>query len=160
MKSIPLRTEPTVRQADAILARIEGVLAARGVSPKRRGLELRFRVPPPWSAPRIGVLVAVTGGVVKVSAGAGERWKVRYKLDFTVMRGLALALSIGAIVYGLSAWPRLTLVNVLVGIWALFYFAPRWVAARHFDELVRDSATEVLERRRTPRDVPATPPAT
>ena len=157
MKAIPLRVEPTVRQADAILARIEGVLAARGVAPRRRGLELRFRVPPPWRAPGLGVLMAVTSGLVKVSAGAGEKWKVRYSLDYTVLRGLAVVLSIAAIVVGLSAWPRLTLVNVIAGIWLLVYFAPRWAAGRRFDGLVRDSATEVLERRQTPRDLPATP---
>lgn len=157
MKAIPLRTEPTVRQADAILARIEGVLTARGVSPRRRGLELRFRVPPPWRAPGLGVLLAVTSGLVKVSAGAGERWKVRYSLDYTVLRAVAVVLSIAAIVVGLSAWPRLTLVNVIAGIWLLVFFAPRWAAGRRFDVLVRDSAAEVLERRQAPRDIPATP---
>jgi hypothetical protein len=160
MKSIPLRTEPTVRQADAILARIEGVLTARGVTPKRRGLELRFKVPPPWRAPRLGVLMAVTTGVVKVSAGAGERWKVRYSLDYTMLRALAVVLTIAAVIYGLSSWPRLTLLNVVIGIWVLWFLAPRWIANRHFDALVRDSATEVLERRSAPREVPAATDAT
>jgi predicted membrane protein len=101
------------------------------------------------------VLLAVTSGLVKVSAGAGERWKVRYSLDYTVLRAIAVVLSIAAVVMGLSAWPRLTLVNVIAGIWVLVYFAPRWAAGRRFDDLVRDSATEVLERRHTPRDLPA-----
>lgn len=154
MKAIPLRTEPTVRQADAILSRIEHALAARGVTPRRRGLELRFRVPLPWRAPGLGVLVAVTGGVVKVSAGAGEPWKVRYSLDYTVLRALAVVLSIAAVVVGLSAWPRLMLINVVVAIWVLCYIGPRWVASRRFDGIVRESAADVLERRHTPRDVP------
>lgn len=155
MKSIPLRIEPTVRQADAILARLEGVLAARGVAPERRGLELRFRVPAPWRAAGLGTLMAVTSGVVKVSAGAGEPWRVRYGLDFTVLRGVAVALSIGAVLAGLG-WPRLTLVNALIGIWLLCYVVPRWAAARRFDSLVRESAAAVLDRRRTPRDVAVT----
>ena len=158
MKSIPLRTEPTVRQADAILARIEGVLTERGVTPQRRGLELRFRVPLPWRSPRLGLLMVVTKGLVKVSAGAGEPWKVRYSLDYTLLRALALVLSILAVVVGLSAWPRLTLLNVVIGIWMLVYIVPRWAAARRFDGLVRTSAIEVLERRRTPRSVDATVP--
>lgn len=155
MRSIPLRTEPTVRQADAILSRLEGVLAARGVTPKRRGLELRFRVPTPWRALRLGTLMVATGGVVKVSAGAGERWKLRYTLDYTMLRALAVVLSIAAVIVGLSAWPRLTLLNVVIGIWVLCYLGPRWIATRRFDGLLRESATEVLERRRTPRDLPA-----
>lgn len=153
MKSIPLRTEPTVRQADAILSRIEGALTACGVTPKRRGLELRFRIPVPWGAPGLGTLVAVTGGVVKVSAGAGEPWKVRYSLDYTYLRAFAVVLSIAAIVLGLSAWPRLMLINVVVAIWILCYIGPRWAASRRFDGIVRESAADVLERRRTPRDV-------
>jgi hypothetical protein len=162
MKSIPLRTEPTVRQADAILSRLEGVLTARGVTPRRRGLELRFRVPVPWRALRLGTLMVARGGVVKVSAGAGERWKLRYSLDYTWLRALALVLTVAAVVVGLSAWPRLTLLNVVIGIWVLCYLGPRWVATRRFDGLLRESATDVLERRRTPRDLPAassTPPA-
>ena len=160
MKSIPLRTEPTVRQADAILSRIEGMLAARGVSPRRRGLELRFRVPYPWQAPGLGLLMAVTSGVVKVSAGAGEPWKVRYSLKYKFLRGLAIALTLAAVVVGFSGWPRLTLLNVVIGIWVLCYIGPRWVASRRFDDLVRESATDVLERRGTPREVPAAPDAT
>jgi hypothetical protein len=155
MKSIPLRTEPTVRQADAILLRLEGVLAARGVTPKRRGLELRFKVPAPWKALRLGTLMVATSGVVKVSAGAGEPWKVRYSLDYTMLRALAVVLTIAAVAVGLSSLPRLTLLNLVIGIWVLCYIGPRWVASRRFDVLLRDSAAEVLERRRTPRDLPA-----
>lgn len=155
MRTIPLRTEPTVRQADAILSRIEGALVARGVTPKRRGLELRFRVPMPWQGSGLGFLAAVTGGVVKVSAGAGEPWRVRYSLDYTYLRALAVVLSIAAIVVGLSAWPRLMLINVVAAIWLLVYIGPRWIASRRFDDMVRESAADVLDRRRTPRDVPS-----
>jgi len=153
MRSIPLRTEPTVREADAILSQVEAALTTRGVTPKRRGLELRFRVPMPWRAPGLGVLVAVTSGVVKVSAGAGEPWKVRYSLDYTVLRALAVVLSIAAVIVGLSAWPRLMLINIVVAIWLFVYLGPRWLASRRFDDMMRDSAASVLERRRTPRDV-------
>ena len=94
-------------------------------------------------------------GVVKVSAGAGEPWKVRYSLDYTKLRALAVVLTIAAVVVGLSGWPRLTLLNVVIGIWLLCYLGPRWIASRRFDTLLRDSASEVLERRRTPRDLAA-----
>ena len=152
MRSIPLRIEPTVREADAIVSQVEEALTTRGVTPKRRGLELRFKVPLPWRAPGLGVLAAVTSGVVKVSAGAGEPWKVRYSLDYTVLRALAVALSIAAVVVGLSAWPRLMLINVVAAIWLFVYLGPRWLASRRFDDMMRDSAASVLERRRTPRD--------
>lgn len=153
MKSVTLRNEPTVREADAILARLEDVLAGCGVEPKRRGLELRFRVPAPWRATRLGLLLAATSGVVKVSAGAGEPWRVRFGLDFTVLRAVAVVLSIAVTAIGLG-WPRLTLVNALVAIWVFCYLLPRWAADRRLDALVRESAVAVLDRRRTPRDVP------
>ena len=52
------------------------------------------------------------------------------------------------------------LLNVVIGIWLLCYLGPRWVASRRFDYLVRESAIDVLERRRTPREVPAATDAT
>lgn len=156
MKSIPLRTEPTVRQADQILGRLERALAVRGATVTRQGLGLRFRMPLPWRAPRLGALISVTSGVVKVSAGAGEPWKVRYSLDFTVLRGLVALFAVVTVLSGLS-WPRLALVQVLVALWLLVYGAPRLLAGRRFHRLVHESAQEVLERRRTPRANDATP---
>ena len=130
---------------------------ARGASVTRQGLGLRFRMPLPWRhAGFSGLLTAVTSGRVKVSAGAGERWRVRYSLDFTVLRVVAALLTAGCLIAG-WAWPRLFLVNVLVGIWVVVYFAPKLFAVRRFDRLVRDSAVEVLERRTTPRGVPQQP---
>ena len=129
----------------------------RGASVTRQGLGLRFRMPPPWRS-RVfsGLIAAVTSGRVKVSAGAGERWRVRYDLDFTVLRVLAALLTVAAIVGGFT-WPRLTLVNALAAIWVLLYIAPRLFASRRFDRLVRESAREVLERRTTPRSVEQQP---
>ena len=158
MRSVGLRTEPTVRQADAILTRLEEALVARGASVARQGLGLRFRMPPPWRSRAFsGLIAAVTSGRVKVSAGAGERWRVRYDLDFTVLRVLAGLLTVAALVVGFFSWPRLTLVNALIGIWVLLYIGPRYFASRRFDRLVRVSAREVLERRTTPRSVPQQP---
>lgn len=158
MKSVTLRTEPTVRQADAILARLETELARRGAQVARQGLGLRFRMPLPWAGPRPGgSLSGISRGVVKVAAGAGEPWQVRYELDFSILRGLAALLTVVVIVTGLS-WPRLTLLNVVVAVWLLLYLAPRFIAHRRFDRILRRSAVEILERRKTPRDETAVAP--
>lgn len=157
MRSVTLRTEPTVRQADAILAGLEGALVARGASVTRQGLGLRFRMPLPWRHTGFsGLMTAVTTGRVKVSAGAGERWRVRYSLDFTILRVLAFLFTATSVIVGWG-WPRLFLVNVLVAIWVIVYLAPRLLASRRFDRLVRDSAIEVLERRTSTRNVEQQP---
>ncbi len=131
---------------------------ARGASVTRQGHGLRFRMPLPWRHGGFsGLMAAVTSGRVKVSAGAGERWQVRYSLDFTILRVLAGLLTAASVVMGFFAWPRLFLAQVLVGIWVVVYLAPKIFAVRRFDRLVRDSAVEVLERRTTPRSVEQQP---
>ena len=156
MRSVTLRTEPTVRQADAILARLERALVVRGAAVERQGLVLRFRMPPLWRRQQSSALMTVTTGRVKVSAGAGERWQVRYDLDFTILRALAFVLT-AAVVVGGFGWPRLLLAQALALIWGLLYLAPKIFANRRFDRLVRDSAVEILERRTTPRSVQQQP---
>jgi len=78
MKSIAMPTEPTVRQVDAILARIEQELVARGARVARpRAGTLHFEMPLPWRAHSLGLLAAITSGRAQVSAGAGGPRRVR-----------------------------------------------------------------------------------
>lgn len=128
----------------------------RGATVTRQGLGLRFRMPPLWRREGSSALMTVTSGRVKVSAGAGERWQVRYDLDFTILRVLAALLTAVVVIAGFG-WPRLFLGQVLAGIWGLLYLAPKIFANRRFDRLVRSSAVEILERRTTPRSVQQQP---
>lgn len=154
INSVTLRTEPTVRQTDAILSRIERDLTARGATVTRDGFgALSFRIRPPWRAPRAGLLLPITSGWAKVSAGAGERWRVRYELSFVTLRAIALLLSAALVAVGWT-WPRLTLFSRLLGLWAVVYGAPWAAAAVGFRRLVEAGAREVVERRKTPRAGP------
>jgi hypothetical protein len=151
INSVKLRTEPSVRQTDAILTRIERELATRGVDATREGFgSMVFRMPPPWRAAHAGLLLPLRGGRVRVSAGAGERWRVRYELSFATLRALTLVLTAVVVAVGWS-WPRLTLLSRLVVLWAAVYGAPWALAAFRFRKLVEGCAREVVERRKTPR---------
>ena len=154
MRSLPLRREPSVRQIDTILRRIEQELTTRGAIVERKGTTggLRFRMPKPWKAPHLGVLLFITSGLALVSAGSGGPWKVRYRLDFSVLLGVAIVISVGLIAIGLS-WPdRTRLLNALLGVWLIIYGVPYVAATMHFRRIIQKSAHDVIERRRTARD--------
>jgi len=154
MRSVPLRREPTVRQIETILRRIEEELVTRGAVTEREGTTggLRFRMPKPWNAPRLGILLFINSGRAVVSAGSGGPWKVRYKLDFSVLVGLAIALSAGLIAVGLS-WPdRTSLLNALIILWLVSYGVPYAIATARFRRIIQKSTHDVIERRRAPRD--------
>ena len=153
MRSISLRKEPTVRQIDAILRHLDEELTKRGASVTRAGIAgaLRFRMPRPWKAPRLGVLLAVTSGLAEVSAGSGGPWRVRYRLSFAALRGIVIVLSLGLIAYGLS-WPdRTNLINALLVLWVVAYGVPYVVATVRFRRIIESCALDVVERRRGPR---------
>ena len=155
--SIVLRTEPTVRQTEKVLARIERELTARGITTKREGPgRLRFRVPPPWKAPKPSALLAITKGAVRVSAGAGEPRQVRYELEFARLAGLAVVLSIVLLAIGL-AWPRRSLIGSLGVVWALIFGVPWAFAASRFHRMMAHAARDVIERRTAPRSASHTP---
>jgi hypothetical protein len=162
MRSISLRREPTVRQIDAILRHLDEELTKRGATVTRTGLAgaLRFRMPRPWKAPRLGILLAVTSGRAEVSAGSGGPWRMRYGLSFAVLRGLIILLSLGLIAYGLS-WPdRTNLINALLGLWVIGYGLPYVAATLRFRRIIQSCALDVVERRRTPRTSGSHPLAT
>lgn len=154
MRSLPLRREPSVRQIETILRRIEEELLTRGAKVDRAGTSggLRFRMPWPWKAPRLGVLLFISSGRAIVSAGSGGPWKVRYALDFSVLLGFALTLSVALIAVGLS-WPdRTQLLNALLVIWVIVYGIPYLFATLRFRRIIQKSTHDVIERRKVPRD--------
>ena len=162
MRSLPLRREPSVRQIQTILRRIEEELAARGATIQQAGPKggLSFRMPMPWKAPRLGALLFITSGRALVSAGAGGPWKVRYHLDFSVLLGLAIVLSLGLVAVGLS-WPdRSRLLNALLILWLIVYGVPYLVATIRFRRIIEKSTHDVIERRRAPRDSGSQPAMT
>ena len=153
MRSISLRKEPSVRQIDAILRHLEEELTKRGAAVTRAGVAgaLRFRMPRPWKAPRLGILLAVTSGQVEVSAGSGGPWRVRYGLSFSVLRGIVIVMSLALVAYGLS-WPdRSNLINALLILWVIAYGVPYVAANGRFRGIVRECAIDVVERRRAAR---------
>jgi hypothetical protein len=150
-RSLNLRIEPTLRQTEEIIARIEHEMAQRGAAVERVGFGgLRFRVPPPWRARRLGVLLAITAGRVMVSAGAGGPWRVRYELSFVALRTGTLLLSLGIAILRFGG-NRLALLAWIAVLWLLLYTVPYLAATRLFHRLVMRSAREVVERRRAPR---------
>jgi len=161
MRSINLRREPTVRQIDAILRHLDEELTKRGATVTRAGIAgaLRFRMPRPWKAPRLGVLLAMTGGRAEVSAGSGGPWRVRYGLSFSVLQGIVVLLSLALIAFGLS-WPdRTNLINALLVLWAVAYGLPYVAATVRFRRIIQSCALDVVERRRAPRNPDSRPVA-
>ena len=154
MRSVPLRREPSVRQIETILRRIDDELSSRGATVTRVGTTggLRFRMPWPWRAPRLGVLLFISSGRATVSAGSGGPWKVRYGLDFSVLLGFSITLSVVLIAVGLS-WPdRTQLLNALLIVWVFIYGVPYVLATTRFRRVIQTSTHDVIERRRAPRD--------
>jgi hypothetical protein len=151
-RSVALRAEPTVRQSEAILTRVERALAARGVTAERRGAgRLHFKMPPVWRAPRAGILHAVTSGDALVSAGRGDPRRVRYDLSFSGLRASVIVLTVVLLVFGWE-WPRFNLFNSVVGLWVIVFGVPYALATRRFRRMVYDAARDVIERRSAPRD--------
>lgn len=151
INSVKLRTEPTVHQTEAILSRIERELTTREVGVTREGFgAMSFRMPRPWRAAHLGLLLPIRGGRVRVSAGAGERWRVRYELSFVSLRALTVVLTAVLVAVGWS-WPRLTLFSRLVILWAAVFAVPWTLAKLRFRRLIEACAREVVERRKTPR---------
>jgi len=162
VRSVRLPTEPSVRQTQAILTRIEEELVARGARAERAGASgLRFEMALPWRARRLDGLTVVSAGRVLVSAGAGEPRRVRYKLNFRLLRALAIAASVILLV-AVWDWPRAMLLNMLLGLWALLFGAPYVLAEVRFRRLLETASRDVIERRigrDTPaRDTPAVQP--
>ena len=157
MRTIRLREEPSVRQINAILTRMERDLAERGLDVSRHGVGgIHFRVPPPWRTRRAGLLSAATAGRVRVTAGRGERRQVRYELKFTMLQAALMLVSFILVLLGWQR-ARIELVGSVALIWLFGYLPAYAVANAQLRRIVATGAREVMERRRAPRvtDAPA-----
>ena len=158
LRSLDLRKEPTVRQSETILRRIAEELTARGARVERSGSgafgALRFRMPRPWEAPHLGILLAITSGRTLITAGSGGPWRVRYELSFAALRWLTLASTavlIALVLTGYLAWDRSRLLGALIILWTLLYGTPYFIASAQFERIIRTSAADILERRHRAR---------
>lgn len=154
MRAIRLVHEPSVRQINAILARLERDLGELGMDVSRHGVGgIRFRVPPPWRARRAGLLAAATSGLVRVTAGRGERRQVRYELKFTTLQALLMLTSFVLVIVGWQR-ARVSLVATVALIWLLGYLPAYVVATAQLRRIVARGARDVTDRRRELRTPP------
>ena len=159
MRAIRLGVEPSVRQINAILTRLERDLAERGLDVARHGVGgIRFTVPPPWRTRRAGLLGAATSGRVRVTAGRGERRQVRYDLKFTTLQALLMLASFVLVIVGWQR-ARVSLVATVALIWLLFYLPAYFIATAQLRRIVSLGARQVLERRRDSRTPTGATPA-
>jgi len=142
---------------------LQQMLTERGATVELVGNDaLRFRMPYPWHTHRLGWLIPVTSGRAEVSAGGGGPWRVRYQLNFSMLRYICIALSLVLAVVGRD-WPRLTLLNGLIILWLAFYALVASVASSRFSKLLHAASSDIVERRQRARpnagSVPETEPA-
>ena len=154
-RSLVLRANPSVRQTQAILGRLERALQAQGAATERAPAgELTFRMPPPWRLAPVGWLALVTRGTATLSAWGGGPWRVSYKLYFGALQTVVGLLTVGMAVFG-WAWPRVTLLGAVLTLWIAGYAPLHFLAAHRFRTLLQEVMADVLERRSHPRVTPA-----
>lgn len=130
---------------------LQQMLMERGATVELVGNDaLRFRMPYPWHTHRLGWLIPVTSGRAEVSAGGGGPWRVRYQLNFSMLRYICIALSVVLAVVG-REWPRLTLLNGLVILWLACYALVISVASSRFSKLLEAASSDIVERRQRRR---------
>ncbi|MBC7789645.1 MAG: hypothetical protein H7Z74_06850 [Anaerolineae bacterium] len=150
-QSIVLRAAPSLRQAKRILIGLQQMLVERGATVELVGNDaLRFRMPYPWHTHRLGWLIPVTSGRAEVSAGGGGPWRVRYQLNFSMLRYICITLSVALAVIG-RGWPRLTLLNGLVILWLACYALVTSIASSRFSKLLEAASSDIVERRQRSR---------
>jgi hypothetical protein len=154
-RSLVLRANPTVRQIQAILARVDRALTERGAT-VYRGIpgELSFRMPPPWRLARVGWLALITRGTATVSAWGGGPWRVSYRLYFGSLQALTGLVTLVVVLLGWG-WPRLALLGTILALWIAGYGALHLVASHDFRRMLREVMPDVVERRTHPRPTPA-----
>lgn len=157
-RSFVLRANPTVRQTQAILGRLERALAERGSTVQRETPgEISFRMPPPWRFARVGWLALVTRGTATLSAWGGGPWRVSYRLHFGALQGLTGVLTLAMVMLGWE-WPRLALLSSVLALWIVGYGSLYLLASHDFRVLLRESMSDFVERRREPRPTPTGAP--
>jgi hypothetical protein len=159
-RSLVLRTNPTVRQTQAILVQLERALRQRGATTDRaQAGELIFRMPPPWRLARVGWLGLITRGIAMLSAWGGGPWRVSYRLYFGALQALTGLITLSMVALGWG-WPRLALLSAVLALWIIGYGSLHLLAAHHFRDLLSGIMTDVLQRRTAPPAEQASAPAT
>jgi hypothetical protein len=157
-RSVVLRANPSVRETQAVLTRLERALIERGAATERASTgELHFRMPPPWRFAPIGWLALITRGTATLSAWGGGPWRVSYRLYFGALQAVTAMITLGMVVLGWE-WPRLALLTAALGLWIAGYASLHLLAANRFRRLLRHVMADVLERRTRPRETPANAP--
>jgi hypothetical protein len=150
-RSLVLRANPTVRQTQAILARLERALAERGATVHRDiPGAVSFRMPPPWQLARVGWLAWITRGTATLSAWGGGPWRVSYLLHFGALQALTGLMTLAIVVIGWN-WPRLALLSTVLALWIAGYGSLHLFAAHRFRVMLRELMADVVERRVRPR---------
>jgi hypothetical protein len=158
-RSIVLRANPTVRQTQAILARLERALTERGATVHREiPGEVSFRMPPPWRLARVGWVALITRGTATLSAWGGGPWRVSYRLQFGALQAVTGLVTLVIAVIGWD-WPRLGLLSTVLALWIVGYGSLHLLASHYFRGLLREVVADLVERRGRPRAKPANTPA-
>lgn len=153
-RTLVLSVEPTMHQASIILTRIEQELVRRGALIRTDdATALRFDMPAPWRVRHAGFLALVSSGRVRVGAGAGGPWRVRYELGFRLLLVIACAAAIALVLFGLN-WSRGTLVAAIALLGLCTFVIPYMTAGWRFNCLIRACARDVLCRRDAARPIP------
>lgn len=159
-RSLVLRGNPTVRETNAILARLETALGERGATTHRRTSgEVSFRMPPPWRFARLGWLGLITRGTAVLSAWGGGPWRVSYRLYFGALQAITAMLTLAIAFVGWS-WPRSILLSIVLGLWLVGYGSLHLLASHRFRDFLRGVMNDVTERRSRPRAEPRSASAT
>jgi hypothetical protein len=146
-----LRANPSVRQTQTLLLRLERALAERGAIVHREiPGELTFRMPPPWKLAPVGWLALITRGVVTLSAWGGGPWRLSYRLHFGWLQALTGATTLALAVLGWG-WPRLALLGAVLALWVVGYGGLHLLASHHFRLVLRELMSDIAERRARPR---------
>lgn len=149
-----LRANPTVREIQTILTRVERALTERGATVRRdMPGELSFHMPPPWELAPVGWLALITRGTATVSAWGGGPWRVSYRLRFGALQTLTGLLTLIIVAMGWN-WPRLALLNTVLALWIGGYSTLHLIASHDFRKLLRTVMADVVERRSQPRAKP------
>lgn len=153
-RSLVLRANPTVRQIQAILSRVERALTERGATVNRESPgEVSFRMPPPWQLARVGWLALITRGTATLSAWGGGPWRVSYRLHFGALQALTAVMTLVIVALGWN-WPRFALLSTVLVLWIAGYGVLHLVASHYFRRLLREVMADVVERRARPRAKP------
>jgi hypothetical protein len=142
-----LRANPSVRQTQALLARLERALSERGATTERRPAgELTFRMPAPWRLAPVGWLALITRGTATLSAWGGGPWRVSYRLYFGALQSVVALITLGIVVLGWGL-PRLSLLAAVLALWIVGYAPLHILAAHGFRNLLHSVMADVLEQR-------------